>query len=219
MPIQAVIFDLDGVIVSTDEGHYQAWKKMADEEGIYFDAVINKRLKGVSRMGSLEIILEKASKQYSQAEKLSLANRKNDYYREYIQNLTSQDILPGVLEFIKALKARAIKVAIGSSSKNTPIILEKIGLSDLFDAIADGNEISKSKPDPEVYQLAAKKLGIPAEYCLVVEDAEAGIEAALAAGMKVLGVGDACTSMKATFRSKNLQTVNLQMIIGDSSKG
>ena len=189
--MKAVIFDLDGVIVTTDDCHYRAWKKMADEEGIYFDREINERLRGVSRMASLEIILERATKVYTDEEKLALATRKNCYYVEFIQELTPADILPGVIENIDALKVNGIKVAIGSSSKNTPIILKQIGLSTYFDAVSDGNNITKSKPDPEVFVKAADMLGVPYNECMIIEDADAGIQAGKAAGMKTLAVGNA----------------------------
>lgn len=189
--ISAVIFDLDGVIVSTDECHYMAWKKLADEEGIYFDKKINNRLRGVSRMESLDIVLEKSERKYSIKEKEELATRKNNYYKEYITKLTPNDILPGVTDTLNELKKHDIKIAIGSSSKNTPLILERIGLTEVFDAISDGNNIKKSKPDPEVFVKAAQMLGVECEKCLVVEDADAGIEAGRAAGMKTLAVNGA----------------------------
>ena len=189
--ISAVIFDLDGVIVSTDECHYMAWKKLADEEGIYFDKIINNRLRGVSRMESLDIVLEKSERKYSIKEKEELATRKNNYYKEYITKLTPNDILPGVTDTLNELKKHDIKIAIGSSSKNTPLILERIGLTEVFDAISDGNNIKKSKPDPEVFVKAAQMLEVECEKCLVVEDADAGIEAGRAAGMRTLAVNGA----------------------------
>lgn len=191
MKIEAVIFDLDGVIVSTDECHYRAWKKTADEEGIYFDRKINDRLRGVSRMDSLEIVLERAERLYTDEEKVELAERKNNYYKEYIKKLTKDDILNGVNENLAELKANGIKVAIGSSSKNTPDILKYIGLDNYFDAVSDGNNITKSKPDPEVFLKAADMLGVPYEKCLVVEDADSGIEAGKRAGMYTLVVNNA----------------------------
>lgn len=214
MKIKAVIFDLDGVIVSTDECHYKAWKQMSDEEGIYFDTQINTRLRGVSRMESLEIILEKSSKAYSLSEKEELAVRKNRYYQELIQQLTPEDILPGVSNTLTELKGREIKIAIGSSSKNSPLILERIGLDTYFHAIVDGNQISNSKPDPEVFLLAAKKLNIPPENCLVVEDADAGVIAALAGGMKVLGIGSAASNKNASFTAKDLKSVSIIKMLG-----
>ncbi len=189
--IKAVLFDLDGVIVSTDNCHYKAWKQMADEEGIYFDEKINNRLRGVSRMESLEIVLERATKSYSDAEKAALAERKNNYYKELITALTPADILPGAMENLEALKKNGIKIAIGSSSKNTPVILKQIGLDSYFDAVSDGNNIKNSKPDPEVFVKAAEMLGIAPADCLVVEDADAGIEAGRAGGMKTLSVNGA----------------------------
>lgn len=199
--IKAVIFDLDGVIVSTDDCHYRAWKKMADEEGIYFDREINNRLRGVSRMTSLEIVLEKANREYSEKEKQEMAERKNNYYKELICELTPNDILTGVTEKLDELKENGIKIAIGSSSKNTPIILKQIGLDKYFDAVSDGNNITHSKPDPEVFLKAAEMLNIAPENCMIVEDADAGIEAGKRAGMKTLAVQGA---NGADFKAKNL---------------
>ena len=212
MNIKAVIFDLDGVIVSTDDYHYRAWKAMADEEGIYFDRKINERLRGVSRMESLEIILEKADREYSKEEKISLAERKNSLYRKLLNELTPNDILPGVMKTLETLKKNNIKIAIGSSSKNTVYILEKIGLGNYFNAVADGIQIAKSKPDPEVFLLGAKKLDINPKECLVVEDADAGVEAALRGDMKVLAVGYASKNKNATLTMKDLQSFNYEEI-------
>lgn len=206
--ILGVLFDLDGVIVSTDDCHYQAWKRMADEEGIPFDRQVNERLRGVSRMESLSIILERAEKTYTDAQKQELASRKNEYYVQLIGQLTQRDILPGALDTLDWLKKHGIKVAIGSSSRNTPIILRQIGLSEAFDAVADGNAIEHSKPDPEVFLLAAKLLGLRPQNCLVVEDADAGIEAALSGGMRALGVGSAAANARSTFRASSLADVD-----------
>ena len=212
--ILGVIFDLDGVIVSTDNCHYLAWKRMADEEGIYFDRTINERLRGVSRMESLDIILERAQRTYTDDEKQAMATRKNAYYVELIGSLTRADILPGALDTLRYLKGRGVKVAIGSSSKNTPIILRQIGLENAFDAVADGNAITRSKPDPEVFVLAARLLGLSPENCLVVEDADAGIEAALAGGMRALGVGSAAANPAATFSAPDLAHADFAAILG-----
>ncbi len=206
---KAVIFDLDGVLVTTDDCHYRAWKRMADEQGIFFDRQINERLRGVSRMESLEIILERAERTYGEGEKLALATRKNDLYVEMIQELNEQSILPGALATVNALKAAGIQVAIGSSSKNTPLILRRLGMYELFDAIADGNMISNSKPDPEVFLLAASKLALLPGDCVVVEDADAGVEAALRGGMAVLGVGAAAQNASATVRAASLEAIDL----------
>ena len=201
---KAVLFDLDGVIVCTDECHYKGWKKLADEEGIYFDREINRRQRGVSRMESLDILLEKSEKTYTDEQKKEMAERKNNYYREYIKTLTPADILPGVIPFCEKLKADGVKIAIGSSSKNTPAILKGIGLDTYFDAVADGNQITKSKPDPEVFLLAARLVDTDPADCMVVEDAEAGVEAALAGGMDVLGLGDAVANSSATYKAQSL---------------
>lgn len=212
-PVLGVIFDLDGVIVSTDNCHYLAWKKMADEEGIPFDRAINERLRGVSRMESLAIILEKAEKTYTAAEKDALAARKNGYYVELIGSLTPEDMLPGAMDTLRTLREKGIKIAIGSSSRNTPIILRQIGLDTYFDAVADGNAISRSKPDPEVFLLAGSLLGLAPENCLVVEDADAGVEAALAGGMRVLGVGGAAKNPKATFAVESLAQLDITTVL------
>ena len=210
---QAVIFDLDGVIVSTDEYHYQAWKELADEENIYFDKQINERLRGVSRMESLDILLEKAVKNYSFQEKLDLAERKNNRYKLLLKNISHTDILPGVNKTLKILKEKGIQVAIGSSSKNTPIILERIGLENYFDAVADGNAIKNSKPDPEVFLLAAKLLNKQPSDCIVVEDAYAGIDAAKAGGFTAVAVGFASGYNKADFSGETLNDINIEAIL------
>jgi beta-phosphoglucomutase len=210
--ITAVIFDLDGVIVSTDEFHYMGWQKLADEEKISFNRAINERLRGVSRLESLEIILEKAAKSYSREEKMEMAERKNKYYRELLNTLSPGDILPGVIKLLKELEVADIKIAIGSSSKNTPFILEKIGLEGTFNAVSDGNQIKRSKPDPEVFLLAAVKMHVPPDQCLVVEDADAGVEAAINAGMKCLAVGSACSNPLAHIRANSLNEVSVEQI-------
>ena len=192
MKFDAVIFDLDGVICSTDEYHYKAWKAMADSMGIPFDRTINNRLRGVSRMASLEIILEKYSgPALTDGQKTALAEKKNNLYREYLHEMSTADLPADVSETLKALREAGLKLAIGSSSKNTPFILGQIGLSGYFDSVSDGNNITRSKPDPEVFVKAAEMLGIPAERCLVVEDAVSGAEAGHRGGMKVACVGDA----------------------------
>lgn len=213
MSIKAVIFDLDGVVVSTDEYHYEAWKRMSDEEDIYFDREVNEGLRGVSRMEALDMILSKSEKSYSLKEKEELAQRKNNYYRELLNQVTSKDILPGVITLLKKLKEKKIKTAIGSSSKNAPIILERIGLGNYFDTVVDGNAIRKGKPDPEVFLSAAKRLDISPAECLVVEDAAAGVEAALTGGMKVIGVGFASACHEATYKLRDLQAVDLEKIL------
>jgi len=187
--IRGVIFDLDGVLVRTDELHYQSWKKLADEEGFHFDRAVNERLRGISRLESLEIILRHAGRTYSPAQQQALAERKNAMYRELLQTLTPADLLPGATETLKALRQRGIKTAIGSSSRNTRLILQRLELIPYFDAVVDGNDITRAKPDPEVFLRAAERLGLPPNECLVVEDAVAGVESARRAGMAVFGIG------------------------------
>ncbi|MBK1877212.1 beta-phosphoglucomutase [Pelagicoccus mobilis] len=207
MNIKAVIFDLDGVIVSTDEFHYKAWQRMSDEAGVEFNRDINNRLRGVSRMECVDIILEKADRHFSEEEKIDLATKKNGYYSDSLSNLSRVDILAGARELIDGLKTANIKVAIGSSSRNAPTILARIGMADTFDAIADGNQIKNSKPDPEVFLLAARKLDIAPEECLVVEDAKAGVAAAIAGNMKCLAVGDAQFDGRAHICAPSLEGI------------
>lgn len=206
--IKAVIFDLDGVIVTTDELHYQAWKQLAEELGITnFTKEDNVRQRGVSRMASLEVVLEKTDKVYAEEEKIILADKKNEKYVKSLKTLSPEDILPGVTEFIEYLKSKNIKTAIGSASKNTPMILDKIGMNMEFDAISCGLDTTKSKPDPEVFLIASEKLGIVPCECLVVEDSEAGIIAAKAAGMYALAVGAAQNNSLADFSAESLNSL------------
>lgn len=189
---KAVIFDLDGVICHTDKYHYQAWKKLADQLGVYFDEQINNRLRGISRMESLEIILEHYDgEKLSNEEKNQLASEKNDIYRILLNSMSPADLSISVPLTLCRLRAMGLKLAIGSSSKNAPAILERIGLEGCFDALSDGNNITRSKPDPEVFLMAAEYLGLQPDECIVVEDAAAGIEAAHCAGMAAISIGDA----------------------------
>lgn len=213
MSIEAVIFDLDGVIVSTDEFHYFGWKKLADEEGIPFDRERNHRLRGVSRMQSLEILLEPATREYSAEEKQLMAARKNGYYCDLLKNISPADLLPGVLPFLQELRGRGIKLAIASSSRNSPAILTQLGMSDYFDATADGNDIARSKPDPEVFLLAAKRLGVNPENAVVVEDAESGVAAAIAGGFHCLAVGAAAGDGRAHLHAENLGGISVDSVL------
>lgn len=196
---QAVIFDLDGVICHTDEYHYQAWKSIADELKIPFDRKINDRLRGVSRMESLDIILQAYQGTMEPAEKLQYAEKKNVRYQELLKTMSEQDLSNEVSNTLKELKKAGVAVAIGSSSKNTKLILKQLGLSDFFIAVSDGNNIVNSKPHPEVFQKAALYLGKKAEDCLVVEDAEAGVNAAERAGMDCAVLGDAVDKTLGTY--------------------
>lgn len=200
MKYEAVIFDLDGVICHTDHFHYQAWKSLADEIGVEFNETINHRLRGVSRMESLEIILENSPRKYSDTEKQRLAEEKNERYRTLLGSMTPQDLSPEVKETLDALRERGRKLAVGSSSKNAKFILERIGLGNYFDAVSDGNNITHSKPHPEVFQKAGSFLGILPEKCLVVEDAAAGIRAAASAGMDSAGIGPAADCQETVYK-------------------
>ncbi|GIO84768.1 kojibiose phosphorylase [Paenibacillus faecis] len=189
--LEAVIFDLDGVITDTAELHYLAWKELADELGIPFDRQVNERLKGVSRAESLEIILERSGRAWSAAEKAALTLRKNERYRELIGRLTPADLLPGIRELIAALRERGIAVGLASASLNAPLILERLGAGSWFQAVADPAAVRKGKPDPELFLRAADMLGVPPQHCAGVEDAAAGVAAIRAAGMKAVGIGSA----------------------------
>lgn len=204
MSWKAILFDLDGVICSTDEYHYRAWKALADELNIPFDRKINNRLRGVSRMECLDIMLEGTSLSLTSEEKKALATKKNDAYRAMLVQMSSADLSAEAKRTLDALRSWGLKLAIGSSSKNARLILERIGLPDYFDAISDGNNITKSKPDPEVFLKAADMLNEAPIDCLVVEDAVAGAEAAHAGGMRVACVGDAAEQQAGDYNLLSL---------------
>ena len=199
MKYEGVIFDLDGVICSTDEYHYLAWKALADRLNIPFGREDNNRQRGVSRMESLEVVLKKSPVVYSQEEKIAFATEKNDLYRELLGEMGEKDLSAEVKDTLLALREMGLKLAIGSSSKNTPFILSRIGLSDFFDAIADGNCITHSKPHPQVFLKAADMIHLDPSVCLVVEDAKAGVEAAVAGGFDCAAMGDAKDDPRATW--------------------
>ena len=201
---RGIIFDLDGVIVSTDKLHYQAWKKIADKMGIEFNEKINERLRGVSRMESLEIILEKyEGVPLSVEQKQALAEEKNGYYVDLLKTMDRCDVSEEVADTLKKLRRKGYLLAVGSSSKNAKIILRQTRIEDLFDAVSDGTNITRSKPDPEVFQKAAEYISIPPEQCAVVEDARAGIDAAKAAGMMAVGIGTAAEYDKCDRKIKS----------------
>jgi beta-phosphoglucomutase len=187
---KGALFDLDGVIVDTAKYHFLAWRRLAGELGFKFTEQHNERLKGVSRMRSLDILLEIGRVSLSEEEKLRLAEDKNRWYVTYIQQMDASEILPGAREYLNQLRHKGIKIALGSASKNAPMILENLDITDLFDVIIDGNKTTKAKPDPEVFLLGAKGIGIPPAQCIVFEDAQAGVEAGKSAGMRVVGIGD-----------------------------
>lgn len=211
--VKACIFDLDGVIVDTAKYHYIAWKQIANELDFDFTEHDNERLKGVSRMRSLDILLEIGNLSFDETTKLSLADKKNKIYVGYIEKMTSEEILPGVLPFLKQLSDAGIPAAIGSASKNTPMILERIGLAGYFKSVVDGNKTSKAKPNPEVFLLAAQELNSLPENCVVFEDAEAGIEAALAAKMSTVGVGSPQILGKADMVISGFTEMNLERLL------
>ena len=199
MKYKAIIFDLDGVICHTDKYHFLAWKELSDMLGIYFDESINNRLRGVSRMDSFNIILENCKVIMSQEEKLSHIEKKNEIYRNLLKNMSSDDLSSEVRNTLDQLKNKNLKLAIGSSSKNAGFILKQIGLENYFDAVSDGNNITNSKPHPEVFIKASQYINVNMKECLVVEDARAGLEAAIAAGMDCAAIGDAVSANIATY--------------------
>jgi beta-phosphoglucomutase len=211
--IKAIIFDLDGVIVDTAIFHYQAWKRLANEYGFDFTPEQNERLKGISRLESLEILLSIGEIEISSTEeKDRVASKKNKWYRENILKMTPKEILPGVENFLKELKEANYKIAIGSSSKNAGTILERIGYDNYFDAVVDGTKITNSKPDPEVFLKAAKELGVKPEKCVVFEDAHAGIEAAKRANMRTIGVGNKHVLFNADIVVPDLKNIDKTLI-------
>jgi beta-phosphoglucomutase len=187
--VRGALFDLDGVLVDTAKYHYLAWKWLAEQWGFEFTEVDNERLKGVSRMRSLEIVLEIGGLELTEEEKRNKAEQKNERYLEYIRQMDESELLPGAKEYLLLLKERGVRIALGSASKNAAFILSKVGIADLFDAVIDGTKVSMAKPDPEVFIAGCRELGLRPEECIVFEDAEAGVEAAIAAGMYVIGIG------------------------------
>lgn len=202
MKYRGIIFDLDGVICFTDKYHYQAWKEIADQQEIYFDETINHRLRGVSRMDSLNIILENAKRKYSEEEKERLANQKNEQYKKLLCRITPDELPDEVENTLAELREKGILLAIGSSSKNAKLILKQLGLEGYFDAVSDGENITHSKPHPEVFLKAAEFLGLRPEECLVVEDAAAGIAAASAGSFDSAGIGEAALHEKVTYSDR-----------------
>ena len=189
MKNKGIIFDLDGVIVDTAKYHYLAWKEIAKKLGYQFDEKDNEELKGVSRVKSLDILLQKAGTKLDQIEKEKLLTEKNNQYLELVSNIDKQEMLPGIESLLNWLNQENIPFSLGSASKNAPYILEKLKIKDQFSAIVDGNDVTKAKPDPEVFLIAAKKMGLKPNECVVIEDSQAGIEAAKKAGMTAIGIG------------------------------
>jgi beta-phosphoglucomutase len=213
--VKACIFDLDGVLVDTAKYHFIAWKKLADELGIGFTEHDNEKLKGVSRMDSLDIILQLGKVTLTQEEKEKLADRKNKWFVDFVNRMTPDEVFPGVVELLSALRKRGIKVALASSSKNAPTVLELLNINHLFDAVVDGTMVKNAKPDPEIFLLASQKVNTSPADCIVFEDAEAGVEAAKRAGMKCVGIGspkmlhqaDAVVSEIAKFNINDIEKI------------
>lgn len=212
--IKGVIFDLDGVLVSTDEYHYKSWVRLCNEEGFtFFDHEFNHKFRGVARMKCVDILLDAAGKQCTQEQKLEIAERKNRYFIESLQAVTSKELLPGAREMLIELKKRSIKIAVASNSKNAQFIINKSDIGQYLDSIIDGYDIKNSKPDPEPFLLAAQQLDLKPQECLVVEDAVAGIDAARAAGMVSLGIGERSYLPNASILIKNLSEITADELL------
>jgi beta-phosphoglucomutase len=207
------LFDLDGVLVDTAVYHYQAWKALANSLGFDFTEAQNEHLKGINRMRSLEMILNWGGVEKTAAEMEALATTKNEAYVKMISKMTQEEVLPGSLELLQELKAAGIKIALGSASKNSGLILERTGLAPLFDVIVDGNHVNSSKPDPEVFLKGAKGLGVVPERCVVFEDAQAGVQAGKAGKMKVVGIGDPQILQAADVVVKDLSKISVAEIV------
>jgi len=210
---KALIFDLDGVVVFTDKYHYLGWKKLADENGWRFDEEFNNNLRGVSRMKSLELMLEYNGLDLPEDEKNRLADRKNEYYKELLQRINESDLYPGAVGFVKKAKEIGLKTGLASSSKNAHAVLVALDLEPLFDAVVTGNDITRSKPDPEIFLLSAKKLGVKPQDCVVFEDAGSGVEAAHRAGMRAVGVGPAETVGAAEIVMQDYAELDLEQVL------
>lgn len=215
MELKALIFDLDGVITDTAEFHYLAWKKLSDELGLIFDRKQNEALKGVSRLGSLEIILKNNQKSdaYDLAEKELLANRKNEYYKELVETLTEQDVLPGIRQLLDDARAAGLKTAVASVSKNAPRVLERIGLVQYFDTVADAAKVKRSKPDPEIFLTCAKQLNVDPKCCIGLEDSQAGIEGILDAGMYAVGIHVEITGRTPDWMVDSTEKLTLEKLV------
>lgn len=213
MKLKALIFDLDGVLTDTAAYHYQAWKQLANEKGVEFNWEINHQLRGVSRRASMEIIFKNHN--LSEEEITEGMKRKNEHYQALITNMTQTDVLPGALDLIKQARDVGIKVGLGSASKNAKTVLDAIGLTGWMDAIGDGYSVEKGKPEPDLFLHVAGELGVQSQFCAVVEDAEAGIEAALRAGMAAIGIGDPARLSDADVVYPSLEGLNLDRLIND----
>jgi beta-phosphoglucomutase len=211
--IEAIILDLDGVITDTAEYHYRGWKRLADEEGLPFDREANEHLRGVSRRQSLLLILGDRKDEYTEEQIQEMMARKNGYYQEMLDNLTAEDFLPGAKELIADIKARELKIAVGSASKNTKRVLNSLKITDLFDAIGDGYSVERAKPAPDLFVHTAGKMNVAPRNCVVIEDAESGVQAALTGGFVAVGVGPEERVGKAHFRYDNTASIDLDAVL------
>ncbi len=212
--IKALIFDLDGVITDTAEYHYLGWKKLAEEENIPFTREDNEQLRGVSRRRSLELLLKDKISAYTEEEIQEMMDRKNNYYQEYIKTVTADDLLPGIKGILTQLRQKDYKLAIASASKNAKPVVQNLGIEEFFNTISDGYSVEKTKPAPDLFLHTARNLGVEPGDCVVIEDAESGIEAALAAGMLAIGIGPAERVGKAHYRYDTVADINLEEILG-----
>ncbi|MFN4896842.1 MAG: beta-phosphoglucomutase [Pseudomonadota bacterium] len=213
MMLEALLFDLDGVITDTAEFHYQAWQRLADELSISFNRERNQLLRGIGRMESLDIILEKSAKVFSPAQKAELADTKNAYYKSLILDITPSDILPGMERLLSAAKERGIKMALASASANGPTILERLGISDMLQYVVDPSKLTKGKPDPEIFLKAAAGLGVHPSHCVGLEDAHAGIAAIKGAGMYAVGIGAHLHDAPCDWRVEETSEISLDEIV------
>ena len=211
--ITTALFDLDGVVAFTDKYHYLGWKKLCDERGWKFDQNVNHRLRGIARMASLDVILQHNKVSLDNKTKEALADHKNEYYKQMLQQLSTQDLYPGIVEFVQALRKRNVKVGLCSASKNAKFILDRLGITTLFDEVVTGEDIVKAKPDPEIFLTCAKRLGVQPSHCVVFEDAEAGIEAGLSAGMKCIGVGNRDVLPNAPVNITRYEDINIDALL------
>jgi beta-phosphoglucomutase len=207
---KAVIFDLDGVITDTAHYHYLAWKRLAESQGVHFDHAFNENLKGIDRMGSLDLILASSKRVYTQEEKLALADEKNRHYQELIATMSSADLLPGAVRALDVVRAAGLRIGLASVSKNAFTVLGRLGITDKFDYVVDAATIARGKPDPEIFLKAARELGVAPQDCLGVEDAVAGVASIKSAGMFALGIGHPFVLTQADVVITSLGDFNLE---------
>jgi len=212
--IRGLIFDLDGIITDTAEYHYLGWKQLAEEEGMEFDREFNEKFRGVSRLECLDLLLEKNNRGVTPEKRKRMAERKNNYYNDYLKTIDRNNLLDGILDILQRSKKAGYKMAIASASKNTKTVIKKLDIADIFDVISDGYSVKKNKPAPDLFLHTAKKLNLRPEECVVFEDAKAGIDAALAADMIAVGIGPESRVGHADYRFDSVKDINLTKILG-----